>query len=143
MLTYTIELTSGLKHFVRKILHVEGNADHAQRDRLRMIFFDALSSSDHLILDLEEVKEHDDALAALVCSIHRTAKLMGKQLTVKGEAGALMPCRHGHAPHSRRRHLNIVLLKHCHQWERNCKRGLKMSRRLNKQLWQRNISHAR
>ncbi len=137
MLTYTIELPRGSKPFVRKILHIEGKADSMERDRLRMIFFDALSSSDHLILDLEEMKEHYSALGSLICSLHRIAKLLGKQLTVRGEANAFMPCQHGHATHSCRRHLHMILSRHCYLWEHRRKRGSTLSGRLKKQLRQR------
>ncbi len=134
MLTYTIEQNSGLKPFVRKILHVEGYADPGQRERLRAMLFDALSSSDHLILDIEEVSAHDDIFPALICSMRRTAKLLGKRLTIQGEAGAFMSCRHQHPQRARRIRLNSLLSKQCYLWERRFRRVSKLTGRLKRQL---------
>ncbi|HEX9024242.1 MAG TPA: hypothetical protein VF799_10415 [Geobacteraceae bacterium] len=134
MLTYTIEQNSGLKPFVRKILHVEGNADRGQRERLHTLFFDALSSSDHLILDIEEMTEQDNAFPALICSMRRMAKLLGKRLTIQGQAGAFMPCRHQYPSQSRRIYLNSLISKQCYLWEHRSRRALKLTGRLKRQL---------
>ena len=100
MLIYTIEHDRGLKQLVRKTLHVEGKVDSKQRDRLKTIFFDALSSSDHLIVNIEKVEESDNTFSALITSIRSTAKLLGKRLTIKGKAAASASRTRERAQHS-------------------------------------------
>ncbi|HTP65117.1 MAG TPA: STAS domain-containing protein [Geobacteraceae bacterium] len=100
MLIYTIEHDRGLKQLVRKTLHVEGKVDSRQRERLKTIFFDALSSSDHLIVNIEKVEEFDNSFSALITSIRNTAKFLGKRLTIKGKAAAITSSARGHARHS-------------------------------------------
>jgi ABC-type transporter Mla MlaB component len=86
MLTYTVEHNRGMKPFVQKTLYIEGKADSKQWEKLKTIFFDALNSSDHLIVNIRKVEGFDYSFTVLICSIRRTAQLLGKRLTIEGKS---------------------------------------------------------
>jgi len=117
MLTYTVEHNPCLTPFVQKTLYIEGKADCKQWEKLKVIFFDALSSSDHLIVDLSNVEEFDFSLTALICSIQKTANLLGKRLTIEGEANGLFECANECALQSHNKECIIMLNTPCYLWE--------------------------
>ncbi len=118
MLTYTIEHTRGPSLLVRKTLHVEGRVDFRSRERLKAILFDALSSSDYLILNVEKVEESDSTFPALICSVRRTAKLLGKRLTIRGKTRGALQSQHEHAIPPRNKECAHAADNHYYLWER-------------------------
>ncbi len=94
MLVYTIEHNLSLGAFVEKRLHITGKIDSSQWERLGMLLFDSLCSSDHLIVNIENDEEFDYQFSVLICSALKSAHLLGKRLTVEGKAAGLFPCMH-------------------------------------------------
>jgi len=66
-------------------LHVEGEVFSCDWDRLREFCLEALKNNSHLVLNLEKVSHYDFSLSIFVCLLRRTALLLGKRLTVRGE----------------------------------------------------------
>ncbi len=99
MLIYTIEHDCGLKHSVCKTLHIEGTADNGQKERLKAIMLDALSSSDHLIVNIEKVEGFDNSFSSLIWTIRRMAKLLGIRLTIKGKTEGFIHYARDHHLH--------------------------------------------
>ena len=100
MLIYTVEHDHGVKHLVQKTLHIEGKAESRYRERLKTILIDALSSSDHLIVNIAKVEEFDNSFSSLIHTVRRMAKLLGIRLTIKGKAGGPPKGSHENAQHS-------------------------------------------
>lgn len=84
MLTYTVEHIDSETSGVRKTLHVEGRAVMDQRLKLHAVLMDVLRSCDHLLVDINKVTDFDYSFVILICSMHRTAKLFRKKLTIQG-----------------------------------------------------------
>ncbi len=99
MLIYTIEHDCGLKHSICKTLHIEGKAENGQKERLKSVMLDALSSSDHLILNIEKVEGFDNSFSSLIWTIRRMAKLLGIRLTIKGKTDGLRQYTRDHPLH--------------------------------------------
>jgi len=117
MLTYTVEHNTGLEPFVHKTLFVEGKADANQWEKLKMIFFDALNSSDHLIVNIRNVEVCDYSFIVLICSIRRTAQLLGKRLTIEGKDADSFACVYECELHALNKGDMFTLNTPCHLWE--------------------------
>jgi hypothetical protein len=117
MLTYTVEHNRCRKPFVHKTLYIEGKVDSRQWEEQKTIFFDALNSSDHLIVNIRKVEKFDHSFTVLISSIRRTAQLLGNRLTIEVKAGDSFSCLNECAPHSRK-HAGIFMHNTvCYQWE--------------------------
>lgn len=121
MLTYTVEQNRGLKPFVQKTLYIEGKADPKQWDKLKTTFFDALNSCDHLILNIKKVEGFDYAFTVLICSIRRTARLLGKRLTIEGVAADSLACMYECALLSRKNAGMYMFNSPGYLWENSAK----------------------
>jgi ABC-type transporter Mla MlaB component len=117
MLTYTVEKKPCLTPFVQKTLYVEGKADSKEWQKLKVIFFDALNSSDHLIVNISNVEEFDYPFSALICSIRRTAQFLGKRLTIVGNATDFFACVHECALLDRKKGCAFKIDTPCYLWE--------------------------
>jgi hypothetical protein len=117
MLTYTVEHNRCLKPFVQKTLYIEGKADSKQWEKLKTIFFDALNSSDHLIVNIGKVEKFDHSFTALICSIRRMPRLLGKRLTIEVKATDSFSCMNEFALHSRKHAPMFMFNTVCYQWE--------------------------
>ena len=117
MLTYTVEHNTGLRPFVQKTLYVEGKADAKQREKLKVIFFDALNNCDHLIVNISKVEEYDYSFTVLICSIRRTAQLLRKQLTIEGKDTDPFACFNECSLHTRDKEEMFLLKTSCYLWE--------------------------
>ena len=117
MLTYTVEHNLGQKPFVQKTLYIEGKADSRQWEKLKTIFFDALNSCDHLIVNISKVEWFDYSFTVLICSIRRTARLLGKQLTIEGKTADSFACVYESVLHSRKKECMFMRNTPCYLWE--------------------------
>lgn len=117
MLTYTVEHNRCLKPLVQKTLYIEGKVDSRQWEKQKTIFLDALNSSDHLIVNIRKVEKFDHSFTVLICSIRRTARLLGKRLTVEVKATDSFSCMNECALHSRKNVRMFMLNTVCYQWE--------------------------
>ena len=117
MLTYTVEHNSCLKPLVQKTLYIEGQVDSRQWEKQKTIFSDALNGSDHLIVNIRKVEKYDHSFTVLICSIRRTARLLGKRLTVEVKATDSFSCMNECALHSRKNARKFMLNTVCLQWE--------------------------
>ncbi len=122
MLIYSIEqdIVQGIP--VQKTLHIKGKADSSQWERLRAVFFDSLTSCEHLIVNIENVKEYDYSFTILICSSQRTAQLLGKRLSIVGKAADSFPCMYEHALHSQNKECSFSPGKNCFLWESHSRR---------------------
>ena len=117
MLTYTVEHNSCLKPLVQKTLYIEGKVDSRQWEEQKTIFFDALNSSDHLIVNIGKVEKFDHSFTVLISSIRRTAQLLGKGLTVEVKATDSFSCMNECALNSRKIARMFMFNTVCYQWE--------------------------
>ncbi len=122
MLTYSIEQDIVQGFPVYKTLHMKGKADSTQWERLRAVFFDSLTSCDHLTVNIDNVEEYDYSFTILICSTRRTAQLLGKRLTIAGKATDSFPCIYEHTLHSQNIVCSFPREKTCFLWERHSRR---------------------
>jgi hypothetical protein len=117
MLTYTVEYNLGQKPFVQKTLYIEGKTDSSQWEKLKTIFFDALNTCDHLIVNISKVEGFDYSFTVLICSIRRTANLLGKRLTIEGNTTDSFACVYECVLHSRKKECMFMRKTPCYLWD--------------------------
>jgi len=67
-----------------EILALKGALTIECANELKSMLLDALNKKDHVVLNLEGVKEVDLSCLQLLCSAHRTSLKFHKQLTLAG-----------------------------------------------------------
>jgi len=102
---------------VQKTLYVEGKADSKQREKLKEIFPNAPNSSDHLIVNIRKIEEFDYSFDVLICSIRRTAQLLGIRLTIEGYATDSIAFVYECALHLRKKAGKSMLNTPAYLWE--------------------------
>lgn len=117
MLTYFVERGRSEKNSGEKILHIEGDIASGDLEKLNTYFFDALNSSEHLIVNIEKICDFDCSFIILVCSIRKTAQLLNKQLTIRGKSIGNFFCEHEQALHAKNQRCMFATTPNCYLWE--------------------------
>ena len=68
----------------RSTIHIEGDVESDDWDKLREFCLGSLKCCDHLGLNLNLIGGYDISFSVLVCLLKRTVQRSGKQLTVYG-----------------------------------------------------------
>jgi ABC-type transporter Mla MlaB component len=99
------------------VFHIEGEvcADHLEK--LSTYLFDALNSSDHLIVNIEKINKYDCSFVMLICSVRKTARLLNKPLTIQGRSLENSSCEHEDSVQWTDRKCKFAGTPHCYLWE--------------------------
>jgi ABC-type transporter Mla MlaB component len=117
VLTYIIEHVRGNSHSVQTTLHFEGGAVANDWEMMNRAAFDAMNRCDHLVVNIEKINRFDCSLLLLLCTIRRTAHLLGKEVTVQGNTQGDPICAYEYALRAKATPCTVASATPCHLWE--------------------------